>query len=601
LLSRFAWGGERIDVEELEVPETLSDVPLLLTAQEGSRYSLADHEGTVILEGSVGALAVAGEGRTRVALLLSELVARPGTQFFVTRRSEDAVVDQILNSLQVEESGKSKDSGVLTITLVGGDPARLRDVLNAIAGAYLRQNVERRSAEAAKTLEFLEGQLPQLKANVEKAENALNAFKTRTGTLDPTAETKNLLDRLTQIEKQIGDAEVKRSELRQSFTGQHPALVSIANTIAVLRAERAAVAERIRAVPQAELSTERLARGLKDATEIYVGLLNKAQELRVAKSGTIGDVTIIDRAYVPSDPVKPQRRTILLAALLLGLVGGVAAAVMRRSWVERADSPEEVENATGLPVFVTVPHSDIQEKALRGSRRRRTPPAQLLAESSPDDPAVEAVRSLRTTLRFALVGTRNVVAFSGPAPAVGKSFLAMNLAHVLSATGSSVLLVDADLRRGWLHRQFGFDRAPGLSDVLSGSAAVGEVIRKVPGGLLSVLPTGSIPPNPAELLSNPALEAVLRTVSARYDLVIIDTPPVLAVTDAMLVARFAGVNFLVVRAGRHTHREIALAVKEFTINRVRLHGIVMNDMYFNGDRNAATGYIRYSYSSDASD
>jgi tyrosine-protein kinase Etk/Wzc len=598
-LDRFAWGGERARVDELEVPEKLLDRPLLLTALEGGRLVLHGRDGAILVEGAVGKRAVAGEGAGRVELLVSELVARPGAQFWLTKRSEDVVIDELQKRLVVQESGKSRSSGVLSIGLQGSDPAVARDIVNGIAGAYLRQNVERRSAEAAKTLEFLEKQLPKLKADVDDAEDALNAYRVRSGTVDPSSEAKGLVDRIAQLEKEIADAEVKRTELLQTFTMQHPTLVAVANKLALLRAERAALAGRVRSAPQAELDTARLTRELKDATDLYVGLLNKAQELRVAKSGTVGDVRIIDRAYVPKEPLKPRKPTVLGLGLALGLAGGVAGAILRRSWVECAESADEVEDATGVAVYVTIPHSDHQAKLARATRRRGQPPP-LLAVAGPSDVAIEAVRSLRTTLRFALVEARNnVVALTGPAPGVGKSFLAANLAQVLADTGGRVVLVDADLRRGRMHRQFGLDRSPGLSDAMTGAVAIEDVIREVPGSALSVIATGSLPPNPAELLLSGAFQSLLEDLSGRFDLVIVDTPPVLAVTDAMIVARFAGVNFLVLRAGRHTQREIALAVKEFALNRVRLHGAVLNDVPVRHGRNAATGYVRYAYSADA--
>jgi tyrosine-protein kinase Etk/Wzc len=213
---------------------------------------------------------------------------------------------------------------------------------------------------------------------------------------------------------------------------------------------------------------------------------------------------------------------------------------------------------------------------------------------------METVRSLRTSLQFALVESpNNVVAMTGPTPGVGKSFLAVNLAQVVAAAGRKVLLVDCDLRRGGLHRQFGVERKPGLSDVVSGAAVLGEAIQKTATGQLFVLPTGRIPPNPAELLSSHRFEALIQEVSARFDLILVDTPPLLAVTDAMLVARFAGVNFLVLRAGMHTGREIALAIKQFTLNGIKLHGTVLNDVRVTRTRYGKSGYAVYEYKPEA--
>jgi tyrosine-protein kinase Etk/Wzc len=248
---------------------------------------------------------------------------------------------------------------------------------------------------------------------------------------------------------------------------------------------------------------------------------------------------------------------------------------------------------------VTVPHSDAQAEL----SRKRGRGGAILSHSDPGDVAIETMRSLRTSLQFALVEAQNnVVAMAGPAPGVGKSFLAQNLAHVLAMAGRKVLLIDCDLRRGHLHRHFGLERKPGLSDLVSGEATLEQAVHQIDGSSLFLLPTGRIPPNPAELLSSQRFEALLRDLSSRFELVVVDTPPILAVSDAMLVSRLAGVNLMVFRAGMHTAREIALSVKQFALNGVRLHGSILNDVRATrGGRYGTDGYMRYEYTSDVSD
>jgi len=600
-LRRWAWGGERIKVTRLEVPSERLDKPQLLTVGEGGTYRVIDEEDAPLLEGSVGNPAASGSGANGVGLLVSELMARPGTQFWLTKRDREHVIDGLLLELRVQEKGRK--SGIISIELEGGDAKLVADVVNGVSTAYLRQNVERRSAEAAKTLEFLETQLPKLRSNVDAAEAALNAFRVSSRSIDTSAESRGMLDRAAALAKEIADAEVRRTELRQSFTESHPTLIGLANKLALLRSEQASLAARMRAVPQAEINSTRLARELKDATDLYVALLNRAQELRVAKSGTIGDVRIIDRARVPDEPSRPKSGVVLVLALAMGLTFGVAGAILRRSWVQRAETPDEVEAATGLPVYVTVPHSDAQAQGSRTARRRPGAARPLLAEAAPADPAIEAMRSLRTSLQFALLESHNnVVALAGPAPQGGKSFIALNLAHVLAAAGRKVLLVDCDLRRGQLHRQFGLQRTPGVSDVVSGEVQLEDAIRPTPVERLWILSTGRIPPNPAELLSSQRFEALLANASERFDLVVVDTPPLLAVTDAMLVARLAGVNLLVLRAGMHSGHELAQTVKQFTLNGVKLHGTALNDVQTTGRaRYGRGGYVHYTYSSTPSD
>ena len=595
--SAFAWGGERIRVGDLSVSDDLLGQPLLLTALEGGRFRLASPDGADLLEGAVGATARRAE-EPLVEILVSELAARPGTTFWVAKRHRSDVVDLLRVQLRAEETGKK--TGILVLTLEGADPVRVAAILNGLAETYLRHHVERKSADAAKTLDFLDAQLPVLKAGLEKAESALNEFQRRRGTVNLSQETVAMLGRAVEVEKALSELKLQQAELRQRFTENHPMLASVAQKADRLRAERAAVTARMRELPETELDSARLTRDVTVASELYVLLLNKAQELRIVKSGVVGNVTILDEALVPRRPSRPRTGMVLALALMLGVGGGVATALGRRTFRDGAEDPEDVETGTGLPVFVTIPHSAAEDGLERASRREAGHHRQALAEAAPDDVAVEHLRSLRTALQFALVEARNnVIALAAPAPGTGKTFVSANLAHLLASSDRRVLLVDGDLRRGRIHRFFGTDRQPGLSDVLSGSATPEAAVRPTPNASLHFVPTGRIPPNPAELLASQRFQQFLAAMSKRYDLVIVDTPPVLAVTDPALIARCAGVNLMVLRAGHHSVREIVLTVKNLARSGVRIQGAILNDLRATGGRYGRYGrYYRYEYRSE---
>lgn len=578
-LDSYAWGGERITVPRMDVPAQLEGVRLTLVAREGGGYDLLDPARRTLGHGRVGAPFASGG----ISVFVSQLVARPGTEFRVAKLPRASIVRKLQRDLLISETPKK--SGMLRVTLEGSVPERIPAILDAISRTYVRQNVERKSAEAEQTLAFINGQLPDLKRNVDSAEAALNEYRTKHGSVDLGLETEKALDRAVEVEKQISDLQLQVAEARQRFTENHPIMVTARQKLGRLRAERDTIDSRIKQLPDAELRSARLMRDVKVSSELYVLLLNKAQELEVMKSGTIGNVRIIDGAVLPTAPVSPSPVNTLALSLALGLVFGVGLAFARRSLDEGVEDPDAIEREVGLPVYAVIPHSSTQAAAtLRKHRGERIP---ILALTAREDLAVEALRSLRTSLHFALADApNNVIAVAGPSPGVGKSFIAVNIAHLLADVGKRVLVVDGDLRRGRLHDYFGGTRAPGVSDVVRGTAA--DAIRSTGAANVHFLAAGERPPNPAELLASQRFEDLVARASRDYDLVVIDTPPVLAVADASIVCRTAGTTLLVLRSGCHPLREISLMVKRLGQNGVTARAIVLNAAV-----RKAAGYSRY--------
>jgi tyrosine-protein kinase Etk/Wzc len=402
------------------------------------------------------------------------------------------------------------------------------------------------------------------------------------------------MDRAAQIETSISELELNRSELKQRFTENHPSMLSLNEKIAKLRAERSSMNAKMQGLPAQEVDSARLLRDVKTATELYFTLLNRAQELKVIKSGTVGYVRILDPALKPYEPIGPKKGLVLALCLMIGFGLGVGGAFTKKALDQGTDDPAEIEAATGLSIYATVPHS---EKVTQLARVRASgAAASFLALEDPSDLAVESLRSLRTALQFALVDApSNIVTMGGPRPGVGKSFLSVNLAHILATAGKRVLLIDGDLRRGHLHKYFGGQRAGGVSEIVSGQLSIADATRKTAEPSLDFIATGKIPPNPSELVGSPRFQAFLSEVSGHYDLVLVDTPPILAVTDPALIGRHAGVNIMALRAGKHPVREITLALRRFADAGVRIHGIVLNDVNVTAGKFTRYAHNHYQY------
>lgn len=592
-LDSFAWGGERIEVFRLEVSPELVGKQLELVAGDDGGFRLG-YEGTTLAAGRAGE-EVSGNG---VRIQLAELVARPGTRFILRQGDRLATVRGYQNALEVSERGR--DSGMITLALEDSDPARATAVLDEISKQFVRQNVDRMSAEAASSLEFLRGQLPEVRRELEKAESALNQYQSRARSVDIGLETQAVLDQIVALETQLSNLRLQQAEYDRRLTREHPRYQALLTQIAELNRQKTALSRKVENLPETQQELLRYARDVQVSTEIYTQLLNKAQELDVVRAGTVGNARLIDTAVVNTQqPVKPKRPLVVALITLLGLMAGVGIVLLRRALNPGIEMPEAIEQL-GLPVYATVPFSE-QQKAIEADTRRApaSSKSRLLAILQPNDLAVESLRSLRTSLHFAMLeAADNRLMISGPSPSVGKTFVSANLAAVIAQTGQRVLLVDVDMRKGRLHKVFNARADKGLSDVLGKTCTVDAAIHQTELEGLCFIPRGAIPPNPSELLMHANFSAFLDEVSKRFDLVILDTPPLLAVTDAAIVGRQAGTSLIVTRFGMNPAREIELTVRRFAQNGVEIKGAIFNGIEKRAASYGGYHYYQYEYKAD---
>ena len=475
---------------------------------------------------------------------------------------------------------------MLNLTVNAESPADAKRQLDAIMAVYLEKNVERQSEEASRQLEFLKEQLPQIKARRDDAEQALRNFQQNRGLLDLSAEARNLLGRASEADRALEELRFQREELLRRYAPEHPSVEALDAKIATLQQERRELQQEVRQLPEAQSELLELQREVQVTNELYRQLLNRAQELEIARAGITGFVHIVDEAHSSGGMVAPQRTQITILYLLMGLMVGAAIVVLRNIFRTALREPDQLEARAGLPVYATVPFSDSEQKI----HDEYTLP---LAAVEPEDLAVESLRSLRTSLQFALTqsGGGHCVAFTGPTPACGKSFVSSNMAVLLAQAGKSVALVEGDLRRGRLRRKFELSRRhPGLSECLSGQVALEEALIEKSG--IHVLVSGTRPPNPAELLMSPLMADLIGQLRDRFDYVLLDLPPVLNVADSSILASYADALFLVVRSEMSTLHDVQQAQKRLQRDDLEIKGIVFNA--FKPSR-LRYGYSRYGY------
>lgn len=581
----------RVEVETLELPLLMQGHSFSVVTLPGGSFQWLAPDGTVLGKGEPKELITAEYLGETLKLQLRRIWGPAGQKFRLFRRPMQDAIERLRLDLDVSE--RAKLTNVLGLSLRGENPVKCAATLNKIVDEYVHHKLEKRSAEIAKAQAILLGKMPELKARLETAENRFSQFRSRSGSVDLTREADVVLSRGSSLSSQISALKQKKEELLRTYRESSDVVTTLDQQINKLQQEMNQVDSKVRVLPGLQQEVVRLSRDVQVATELYTALLNNLQQLQLASASDLGSVVVVDRASVNLEPVAPKKSVIVLFFLFLGLAGGVGLVALRRSLRRGIEDHRIIESKLGLPVFVTIPHSKAQ-RLHHETLQKSTDGLHLLAIQDSSDLAVESLRSLRTMLNFYMKDAPNpVILISGPSPTIGKSFISANFAAVLAQSGSKVLLVDADLRRGKLHKYFGLkNRLNGLSDVISGQQDWESVLKTTEVERLDVISTGLLPPNPSDLLMLPRLATFLEQVSKKYDYVIVDAPPVLPVTDATIIGASTGTVLLVAKFAQHPLDELRTAVKRFESHGIQVKGCIFNDIKPVGWGN---NYRRYNY------
>lgn len=577
----------KIDKLYIERKEDSTDPEIIITIKDDKHFTV-EGDGFKV-DGIKGEML----DKDKLRILITEINAEPGASFEVKYLSRLKAINNLLEAFNVSDQGK--DTGMLGLTLTGTDPNLISKTLNSIANNYLEQNVERQAAQDAKSLDFLNQQLPKVRADLDIAEDKLNSYRKEKDSVDLSMEAKSVLDQIVNVDNQLNELTFREAEISQLYTKEHPTYKALIEKRQTLQQEKTKLNKRVSGMPSTQQEVLRLSRDVESGRAVYLQLLNRQQELSIAKSSAIGNVRIVDDSITDPKPIKPKKILICIIGFILGLFFSVALIMLRFLLRRGIESPEQLEEM-GINVYASIPVSEWLLKASDKRKRKNNESDKLLAVENPTDLAVEAIRSLRTSLHFAMLEAKNnVLMISGASPNAGKTFVSTNLAATISLANKSVLFIDADLRKGYVHKMLGNEGKSGLSDILSGQANVEETIISVPDGQFDYIGRGQVPPNPAELLMHPRFEKLLAWASAKYDLVIIDTPPFLAVTDAAIIGRYAGTTLLVARFESNTVKEIEVSITRFEQSGVNVKGCILNGVVKKASSYYGYGYNYYGY------
>ena len=533
----------------------------------------------------------------QIQITVNDLPA-DGYSVNITKQSLQTTTDQINSALSVVEKGKQ--TGIIQLSMTGANQQQTSLILKQIVLSYIDQNQSRGSEETTKTISFMETQIPTLKKKLEDSEAVFNDFRKKYGTIDVGKEAELLLTENSQIDAQLNELKLKKADLTTYYTEEHPLVVQINEQLAVLNARKNEIDDTIAGLPEIQREFLQLSADTTINREIYLTLLKNYEQLKIVKAGQIGFARIIDLPINNFKAVAPKKLLIIILATLLGSILGTMLVLLKNMLRNVVKDPERIEGKTGVPVVATIPRSPL----LTRLRKNKKAPNRLLAYVDNNSLSYEAIKSLRTNLMFGMpvqgrAGQRaKVILITGESPGVGKSFISANLTEVFAQLDKKVLIIDADMRLGELHRMFSMSQDNGLADYLSqdkthlskSNAQTTEVITSQessnlasfihPTGIdnIDFMPRGQHPRNPASLLANGSFNHLMAELNLHYDYIVIDSPPVLAASDAMILAQHADKVLMVTRYDDSIEGQLVYAVNQMNKANIKVDGIILNDV-----------------------
>lgn len=568
------------------------DVPKVeLTVKDNEHFVVKGDDFT--FNGKVGEL-LDDKG---ISIKVDKIDAEPGSKFTISYITRLEAITKLQEVLSVADQGK--DTGILVLSITGDNPELITNIIDSISNNYLSQNIARQAAQDTKSLELLSNQLPKVRNDLDVAEDKLNEYRRKNDSVDLSLEAKSVLEQIVNVDNQLNDLTFRESEISQLYTKEHPNYKALMEKRKTLQEEKAKLNKRVSVMPETQQEILRLSRDVESGRAVYMQLLNRQQELNIAKSSAIGNVRIIDNAVAQTKPVKPKKIVIILIGFIFGSVVAIGIVLLRVFLRRGIESPEQLEEL-GINVYASIPVSEAfannAVKKASWKNKNYDIKQAFLAVENPADLAIEAIRGLRTSLHFAMMESRNnILMISGASPNAGKTFVSTNLAAVIAQSGKKVLFIDTDMRKGYTHNLFNVENTKGLSDILSGKMTVERAIQPLSMAGFDFIARGAVPPNPAELLMHKNFDALLSWASQNYEIVVLDTPPILAVTDAAIIGNYVGTTLLVARFEQNTAKEIEVSVRRFEQSGVIVKGCILNGIIKKASSYYSYGYNHYGY------
>ena len=503
----------------------------------------------------------------------------------ITKQSLQNITDSINGALTVTELNDK--TGIIQLSLIGSNQQQITLILKQIVESYIDKNKSRGSEETTKTLSFMETQIPLLKQKLEASEAVFNDFRERSGSIDISQESGLLVAENSQIDSQINELKLKKADLTTYYTEEHPLVLQINDQLKVLNNRKQEIKNDIARLPETQREFLKLSADTTINSEIYLTMLKNYEQLKIVKAGQIGFARIVDMPISTYRTIAPKKQLIVMLSILSGILFGILLVFLKSMLKNTIKDPDRLEAKTGVPVIATIPRSS---SLTRLGKNKKTP-NRLLAYIDHSSLSYEAIKSLRTHLMFGMSeqgksGQRaKIILISGESPGVGKTFITANLSEVLAQLDQKVLIIDADMRLGELHKMFNIEQNFGLADYLSQkdnesttSQSIAEYVHATGMDNIDFMPRGQHPKQPTTLLASKKFKDLMSQLSERYDYIVIDSPPILAASDAIILSQYADKLLMVTRYNSSIERQLVYAISQLTKDHVRVDGIVMNDV-----------------------
>lgn len=590
----------QIKVDYLHVPNAFLARALTLTNDGNGRYTLYTPQGVKIGSGVVGQVFSENYFGEPLQIRVAALSGPVGAGFSVEKIPEDDISDGLVGGLDVEEI--KEGTGILKLRYSSSTPENAQTILNAILSALIVKNLQQKSEQIKNITAFMSKTIPKSKNEIDKTEDALNTYSVKAGVFDAKAEEGRTVLGIESLKQQLIELKFEKMLLLQKYTPLFPLVLATSQKEKWMQSQIDRLEKKLNALPKITQEEMRFESDLKLQTQLYSGMQMKLQQMQLMKASADSGVKILTSASYPTSPIPVRMVAIVGAGVALGMIVSLGIILIRFMLAPVINDHDEVEHALGVSVIGILPFSQKQYQYEKMAKRGVDQPF-LLSQNNPKDVSVEGLRSVRTSLQMLLLEAKdNVLAITSCSPSSGKSFISSNLGKLFADTGKRVLLIDADIRLGKLHKSFGISKMPGLVNYLDGTEndLLLVIQRNVLDKLdkLDVMATGVYPEDPAELLGSDKFETLIQQLKKQYDLIIIDTPPVLAVTDPALLLRHAGVNLMILGVGKDSFKEVLHAQRILNKSHVKLSGLIFNHVLaYKPGYGSYSGYHgkKYSY------